>query len=116
MDVRGSGPLNAARMSALAKIADTHRLARLTRHGELIAQRATPTVTMGKARIALPPGSFLQATAAGEADACASSSTATSTRPKPWPICSAGSDPSRCGLPSAPASRPSMPMRARSQR
>ena len=66
MDVRGSGPLNAARMSALAKIADTHRLARLTRHGELIAQRATPTVTMGKARIALPPGSFLQATAAGE--------------------------------------------------
>ena len=66
MDVRGSGQLNAARMSALAKIADTHRLARLTRHGELIAQRATPTVTMGKARIALPPGSFLQATAAGE--------------------------------------------------
>jgi 23S rRNA (uracil1939-C5)-methyltransferase len=67
MDVRGSGQLNAARMSALAKIADAHRLARLTRHGELIAQRATPTVTMGKARIALPPGSFLQATAAGEA-------------------------------------------------
>ena len=66
MDVRGSGPLNAARMSALAKIADAHRLARLTRHGELIAQRATPTVAMGKARIALPPGSFLQATAAGE--------------------------------------------------
>jgi 23S rRNA (uracil1939-C5)-methyltransferase len=66
MDVRGSGQLNAARMSALAKIADTHRLARLTRHGELIAQRATPTVTMGKARIALPPGSFLQATEAGE--------------------------------------------------
>ncbi len=66
MDVRGSGQLNAARMSALAKIAVTHRLARLTRHGELIAQRATPTVTMGKARIALPPGSFLQATAAGE--------------------------------------------------
>jgi 23S rRNA (uracil1939-C5)-methyltransferase len=66
MDVRGSGQLNAARISALAKIADAHRLARLTRHGELIAQRATPTVTMGKARIALPPGSFLQATAAGE--------------------------------------------------
>ncbi|MBX9829040.1 MAG: class I SAM-dependent RNA methyltransferase [Xanthobacteraceae bacterium] len=67
MDVRGSGPLSAARMSALAQIAGAQRLARLTRHGELIAQRAVPTVTMGKTRIALPPGSFLQATAAGEA-------------------------------------------------
>jgi 23S rRNA (uracil1939-C5)-methyltransferase len=66
MDVRGSGPLGAARMSALATIAGAQRLARLTRHGELIAQRAVPTVKMGKARIALPPGSFLQATAAGE--------------------------------------------------
>jgi 23S rRNA (uracil1939-C5)-methyltransferase len=66
MDVRGSGPLSAARMSTLAAIAGAQRLARITRHGELIAQRAVPTVTMGKARIALPPGSFLQATAAGE--------------------------------------------------
>jgi 23S rRNA (uracil1939-C5)-methyltransferase len=66
MDVRGSGPLTAARMSALAGIAGAQRLARITRHGELIAQRAVPTVKMGKARIALPPGSFLQATAAGE--------------------------------------------------
>ena len=54
-------------MSALARIADAHRLARLTRHGELIAQRAAPTVTIGRARVALPPGAFLQATAAGEA-------------------------------------------------
>ncbi|MBX9843984.1 MAG: methyltransferase [Xanthobacteraceae bacterium] len=67
MDVRGSGPLSAARMSALAQIAGAQRLARLTRHGELIAQRAVPTVAMGKARIALSAGSFLQATAAGEA-------------------------------------------------
>jgi 23S rRNA (uracil1939-C5)-methyltransferase len=66
MDVRGSGALNAARMTALAQLADKHRLARLTRHGELIAQRAVPTVTMGRARIVLPPGAFLQATAAGE--------------------------------------------------
>jgi 23S rRNA (uracil1939-C5)-methyltransferase len=66
MDVRGSGPLNAARISALATIAGAQRLARLTRHGELIAQRVVPTVKMGKARIALPPGSFLQATTAGE--------------------------------------------------
>jgi 23S rRNA (uracil1939-C5)-methyltransferase len=66
MDVRGSGPLTAARMSALAGIAGAQRLARITRHGELIAQRAVPTVKMGTARIALPPRSFLQATAAGE--------------------------------------------------
>jgi 23S rRNA (uracil1939-C5)-methyltransferase len=66
IDVRGSGALNAARMTALAQLADKHRLARLTRHGELIAQRATPTVTMGRARVVLPPGAFLQATAAGE--------------------------------------------------
>ncbi|MEA2979529.1 MAG: rRNA (uracil1939-C5)-methyltransferase [Alphaproteobacteria bacterium] len=67
MDVRGSGPLNSARMGVMARLAATHKLARLTRHGELIAQRAPPTVMIGRARVALPPGAFLQATAAGEA-------------------------------------------------
>ncbi len=66
MDVRGSGPLNSARTGVMARLANTHKLARLTRHGELIAQRATPTIVIGRARVALPPGSFLQATAAGE--------------------------------------------------
>jgi len=66
MDVRGSGPLNSARMGVMARLAATHKLARLTRHGELIAQRATPTIMIGRARVILPPGSFLQATAAGE--------------------------------------------------
>jgi 23S rRNA (uracil1939-C5)-methyltransferase len=66
MDVRGSGPLNSARTGVMARLATTHKLARLTRHGELIAQRAEPTVVIGRARVALPPGSFLQATAAGE--------------------------------------------------
>jgi 23S rRNA (uracil1939-C5)-methyltransferase len=67
VDVRGSGPLTSARMTELARLAETHRLVRLTRHGETIAQRAQPTVTMGRARVVLPPGAFLQATAAGEA-------------------------------------------------
>ncbi len=67
LDVRGSGPLTAVRAAALARIAERHRIARLTRHGELVAQRAVPTLTMGRARVALPPGAFLQATAAGEA-------------------------------------------------
>ena len=66
MDVRGSGPLTAALMSDLARLAETHRLARLTRHGELVAQRAPPTVMIGHARLLLPPGAFLQSTLAGE--------------------------------------------------
>src|SRR6266508_1840912 len=67
VDVRGSGQLTAARSAELAQVAERHRLARLTRHGELIAQRAAPTVTIGRARVVLPAGAFLQATAAGEA-------------------------------------------------
>ncbi|MFT0858501.1 class I SAM-dependent RNA methyltransferase [Ancylobacter sp. G4_0304] len=67
MDVRGSGPLKPARVAMLARLAGEHRLARLTRHGELVLQREPPVLTMGRARVALPPGSFLQATAEGEA-------------------------------------------------
>jgi 23S rRNA (uracil1939-C5)-methyltransferase len=65
--VRGSGPLSPARVVELAQVAERLKLARLTRHGELIAQRAAPTLTIGRARVTLPPGCFLQATAAGEA-------------------------------------------------
>jgi 23S rRNA (uracil1939-C5)-methyltransferase len=67
IDLRGSGPLTAAATTALARVAGQHKVARLTRHGELVVQRAAPAVTMGRARVALPPGAFLQATAAGEA-------------------------------------------------
>jgi len=67
IDVRGSGPMPPQRAAALVRVAETHRLARLTRHGELIAQRTAPTVRMGRAIVTLPPGSFLQATLEGEA-------------------------------------------------
>jgi 23S rRNA (uracil1939-C5)-methyltransferase len=67
VDVRGSGPLTPGRMTELARLAERQRLARLTRHGETVSQRALPTVSMGSARVVLPPGAFLQATAAGEA-------------------------------------------------
>ncbi|HET9686541.1 MAG TPA: RNA methyltransferase [Pseudolabrys sp.] len=67
VDVRGSGTLEAGRLAALAHIADAHDLARLTRHGELVAQRTQPLLQIGRARVPLPPGSFLQATAEGEA-------------------------------------------------
>jgi 23S rRNA (uracil1939-C5)-methyltransferase len=76
--VRGSGPLSAATMTSLARAAQRQNLARLTRHGELIAQARTPSLIMGSARVLLPPAAFLQATAEGEAvlsrlvlDACA---------------------------------------------
>lgn len=66
VDVRGSGPLNAGSRTALAKLVEAHKLARLTRHGELVAQRAQPLLTVGRAQVPLPPGSFLQATVLGE--------------------------------------------------
>jgi len=66
IDVRGSGPLPAARIATLSRIAEQHRLARLTRHGELLLMRMPPTIASGTAQVTLPPGSFLQATAAGE--------------------------------------------------
>ena len=67
VDVRGSGPLTAARTGDLAAIADRRRLARLTRHGEMVAQRTKPILRIGRTQLVLPPGAFLQATAAGEA-------------------------------------------------
>lgn len=67
VDVRGSGPLTASTMTALAQVARQHNLARLTRHGELIAQARAPSLRMGAAKVLLPPAAFLQATAEGEA-------------------------------------------------
>ena len=67
VDVRGSGPLNSGRTTALAGVAEKYRLARITRHGELVAQAAQPLMKIGRAQVPLPPGAFLQATAAGEA-------------------------------------------------
>jgi 23S rRNA (uracil1939-C5)-methyltransferase len=66
VDVRGSGALSPPQVAALARVAERHRLARLTRHGELVVQRAVPTIAMGRATVALPPGAFLQATREGE--------------------------------------------------
>jgi 23S rRNA (uracil1939-C5)-methyltransferase len=66
VDVRGSGPLPAAMIATLSGVAEQHRLARLTRHGELVLMRTQPTIAIGAAQVALPPGSFLQATIAGE--------------------------------------------------
>jgi 23S rRNA (uracil1939-C5)-methyltransferase len=66
VDVRGSGPLSTTLITRLSQVAQQHRLARLTRHGELVLMRTPPVISIGMAQVALPPGSFLQATVAGE--------------------------------------------------
>jgi 23S rRNA (uracil1939-C5)-methyltransferase len=66
VDMRGSGPLPSAMIAKLSGVAEQHKLARLTRHGELVLLRQSPTIRIGAAQLTLPPGSFLQATVAGE--------------------------------------------------
>jgi 23S rRNA (uracil1939-C5)-methyltransferase len=66
VDVRGSGPLSAELIETLARVAREEKIARLTRHGELVVQLAEPVIKMGKAAVTPPPGAFLQATVAGE--------------------------------------------------
>jgi len=66
VDVRGTGPLQPKMIATLSRLAERHGLARLTRHGELVLMRTPPMIAIGTARVILPPGSFLQATAAGE--------------------------------------------------
>ena len=68
VDVRGSGPLTAKAIAALTRVAvQQPDLARLTRHGDLIAQQRAPSLRIGAATVLLPPAAFLQATAEGEA-------------------------------------------------
>ncbi len=66
VDLRGTGPLNPKMTTALARIGAEEKLARITRHGDLVAQFQEPSIRIGIARVALPPGSFLQATALAE--------------------------------------------------
>lgn len=65
--VRGGKPLDAALETMLAGLAGAPGIARLTWEGELIAQVAPPVQVFGPARVAPPPGAFLQATREGEA-------------------------------------------------
>lgn len=67
IDVRGTGPLTPAQIATLARLAEQHKLARVTRHGELVALRTQPLLKIGRASVPLPAGAFLQATAEGEA-------------------------------------------------
>lgn len=64
--VTGGKPLDSALRLELARVVEAHALARLTWDGETVALRATPIQTLGKAKVAPPPGAFLQATDHGE--------------------------------------------------
>ncbi len=66
VDIRGSGPLAPEVSAAIANIAREEKLARVTRHGEMVAQLREPFIRIGKANVVPPPGAFLQPTAAGE--------------------------------------------------
>jgi 23S rRNA (uracil1939-C5)-methyltransferase len=66
VDLRGAGALADHETGALIETAKAHDLARLSNHGRLVAQRRAPFIEIGTVRVPLPPGSFLQATQAGE--------------------------------------------------
>ena len=55
------------RLPVLSSLFADLKLARLSINGEIFSTRHTPFMAMGQARVPLPAGSFLQATAAGEA-------------------------------------------------
>lgn len=64
--VTGGKDTDAALRLDLARLAETHGIARLTWNGETVALRAHPVQVMGQARVTPPPGAFLQATAQGQ--------------------------------------------------
>ena len=64
--VTGGKPLEPELQMEMARLCETHKIARLTWNGETVAMRAAPVQRFGHALVAPPPGAFLQATAEGE--------------------------------------------------
>ncbi len=67
IDVSGGAALDGPGRIALAALADTHDLARLSYDGEVMVERRPPVQRFGGAAVVPPPGAFLQATEDGEA-------------------------------------------------
>jgi 23S rRNA (uracil1939-C5)-methyltransferase len=67
VSVAGGKPLDGQLRLELARVAESHGLSRLTWDKEVVALRTAPMQQMGVARVAPPPGAFLQATLEGEA-------------------------------------------------
>lgn len=63
---KGLSVLGPARRTELAELATRLDLARLSVQGSVVAQARSPSLMMGRARVGLPPGPFLQATAEAE--------------------------------------------------
>ena len=63
----GGKPLDESLFAALAAEAEALDLARLSWGGEMVAERRVPMLRIGRARVPVPPGAFLQAAAEGEA-------------------------------------------------
>ncbi len=64
--VTGAKPLDAALAARITGLA-ADGFARISWNGELLAQSVEPLLQIGRARVPLPPGGFLQATTEGEA-------------------------------------------------
>ena len=66
VDLQGHGRLGEAERRRLIEAALAADVARLSNHGTLVVERRSPKLRVGPAELTLPPGVFLQATAAGE--------------------------------------------------
>jgi 23S rRNA (uracil1939-C5)-methyltransferase len=66
IDLRGYGNASESERIKIIAFANTHDVARIGVHGEMIIERRAPTIGMGNVEVALPAGSFLQATHEGE--------------------------------------------------
>jgi len=67
VNVTGGRELDGPLRMMLAQLAQAHDLARLSWDDETVAQRRLPEQVFGAVRVIPPPGTFLQATAEGEA-------------------------------------------------
>ncbi|MEO8683365.1 MAG: RNA methyltransferase, partial [Devosia sp.] len=66
LDVAVRAEKKQARADRLMPLVGRFKLARLALNGEMVLQAQPPVIEMGRARVELPIGSFLQATAAAE--------------------------------------------------
>ncbi len=66
VDVRGNGPPSDKQRLGLTQLANQLDLARLSIHGDTIVAHREAMQVMGKAKVNVPPGGFLQPTVEGE--------------------------------------------------
>ncbi|MEL6476994.1 MAG: class I SAM-dependent RNA methyltransferase [Pseudomonadota bacterium] len=65
--IENAKPIDGPERALLAGAANRSGVARLCWNGEVVVTRVPPVVQMGRAKVDLPPGAFLQATEEGEA-------------------------------------------------